>query len=291
MSVPPAPGGRSATIPRMGEATELRDVSKRYAGSAPVLDGVSLTVRPGEVVGILGANGCGKSTLLRIMVGLSEPTTGTVAGRPAVVGYVPERLPSHGRISARAYLTHMGRIRGLSGQQAARRARELLDRLSLVGGARTSLRRLSKGNTQKVALAQALLVPPGLLVLDEPWSGLDATAHEVLAEMIKEVAAAGGAVVFTDHREAVVAANASAVYRVADGRLAPLAATRGGATVRVELTPTRPDVEWPHWPSLPGVVDATVADRSVALTVLDPYCDELLFQAIRNGWSVAGVRR
>ncbi|GAA1794705.1 ABC transporter ATP-binding protein [Luedemannella flava] len=269
----------------------MRNVTKRYAGSAPVLDGVNLTVAPGDVVGVVGANGCGKSTLLRIMVGLSTPTAGTVTGRPAVVGYVPEKLPGHGRVSARAYLTHLGRIRGLSGRQAAGRARELLDRLSLVGGAGTSLRRLSKGNAQKVALAQALLVPPGLLVLDEPWSGLDATAHEVLAELVKEVAAAGGAVVFTDHREAVVAANASAVHHIAGGRLTPVARDRGASTAQVELTPGGPGVKWPHWPSLPGVVDATVGDRSVALTVLDPYCDELLFQAIRNGWSVAGVRR
>ncbi|MFC7480185.1 ATP-binding cassette domain-containing protein [Luedemannella flava] len=145
--------GRAGTV-------ELRNVTKRYAGSAPVLDGVNLTVAPGDVVGVVGANGCGKSTLLRIMVGLSTPTAGTVTGRPAVVGYVPEKLPGHGRVSARAYLTHLGRIRGLSGRQAAGRARELLDRLSLVGGAGTSLRRLSKGNAQKVALAQALLVPP-----------------------------------------------------------------------------------------------------------------------------------
>ncbi len=279
----------------MGEAggTELREVTKRYAASAPVLTGISLTVRPGEVVGIVGTNGCGKSTLLKILVGLSLPTSGTVAGRPDVVGYVPERFPTHGRISARAYLTHMGRIRGLDRAAAARRAGELLDRLDLVGGPGTSLRRLSKGNAQKVALAQALLVAPGLLVLDEPWSGLDTTAHQALAELIRETSRAGGAVVFTDHREAVVAANASAVYRVVDGRLhaRPRPGDAGVRVAHVELTPTGAGAEAPHWPSLPGVVDVTVGEGSVALAVLDPYCDELLFHAIRNGWSVAGVRR
>lgn len=274
----------------------LHGVSKAYHGAQPVLTDIDLDVGSGQVVGIVGGNGSGKSTLLRVIVGLTPPTAGEVVDRPGVVGYVPERFPTHGRISARSYLKHLGRIRGLRTRDAKRRADGLLDRLDLVGGSGTALRKLSKGNAQKVALAQALMVMPELLVLDEPWSGLDAAAHGVLAELIGEVAAAGGVVVFTDHRDAVVRATASAVYRIAGGVLAPAddliaAAAPAEDVAIVELTPGPGQPEEPHWPSLPGVLSAAPEPTGVVLEVAGEYADELIFQAIRNGWSVVGVRR
>src|SRR5205807_1621319 len=112
---------------------------------------------------------------------------------------------------------------GLSTRDADRRAVDLLERLDLAGGMDTALRGLSKGNLQKVALAQALTVPPRLLVLDEPWSGLDAAAHGTLAEIIADAANDGGMVVFTDHRESVVRAHATHVYGIDAGRVGALA--------------------------------------------------------------------
>jgi ABC-type multidrug transport system ATPase subunit len=267
---------------------ELRGVGKRYGGSRDVLSGVDLTVRPGEVIAVTGGNGSGKSTLLRIVVGLSQPSSGTVTGRPPIVGYVPERFPIHQRISALAYLVHMGRIRGLDGREAAARARSLLDTLTLAGGSGTSLRRLSKGNAQKVALAQALLVPPHLLVLDEPWSGLDTSAHDVLVDLIAGVAEGGGAVMFTDHRDAVVRANASTVYRIAGGALSLV--DDGSLVASVELAVARQAVEV-DWKRLPGVLGVAEERDAVSLEVADEHCDELLYTAIRSGWSVRSVRR
>jgi ABC-type multidrug transport system ATPase subunit len=150
----------------------LKAVSKRYFHGRWVLQDVDLEIPAGEVAAIAGANGSGKSTLLRLLVGLSRPTRGTVTGQPEVIGYVPDRFPSNERLSAMEYLTHLGRIRGLSTSVAAARGDQLLDRLALAGGKHSPLRTLSKGNAQKVALAQALLVAPQLLVLDEPWSGI-----------------------------------------------------------------------------------------------------------------------
>jgi ABC-type multidrug transport system ATPase subunit len=147
------------------------------------------------VVSVVGGNGAGKTTLLRIAAGLSRPETGRVIGRPRPVGYVPDRFTADQHMSALGYLTHLGRIRGIP--KPRERGAHLLERLALKGSA---LRTLSKGNTQKVALAQALLAPPRLLVLDEPWTGLDAPAQRVLADLIGEVATMGGAVLFTDHR-------------------------------------------------------------------------------------------
>jgi ABC-type multidrug transport system ATPase subunit len=277
---------------------ELHGVSKRYGRGRLVLHRVDLAIAPGEVVGVVGGNGSGKSTLLKVIVGLTSPTGGTMTGRPEVIGYVPERFPTAGRMSALSYLKHMGRIRGLSTGAAAGRARTLLGRLALVGGPDTQLRQLSKGNAQKVALAQALLVPPELLVLDEPWSGLDADAHEVLADLIDEAARAGAAVVFTDHREAIVAANATAVYRVVEGQLARqrVAAEPARRPPRrdvavVELVPLTPVPDEPDWLRLPGVLDARRESSSVVIEIDGDRCDGLLVDAIKNGWSVEAVRR
>lgn len=280
-----------------GVSMRVRGLSKRYPGTGAVLNDIDVDISSGELVAIIGGNGSGKTTLLKILVGLSRASAGTVSGRPPVVAYVPERFPSQHRLSALAYLTHMGRIRGLSGKAASARARELLERLALVGGETTSLRRLSKGNAQKVALAQALLVPPQLLVLDEPWSGLDTAAHEVLTQLIQEVATAGGAVVFTDHHDSVVAASASIIYEIREGRLSRAEHVTGpaaGPMARIELVTAHSCAQPPvrlDWETLSGVLDVTHGDGAVTITVVDSECDALLFTAIRHGWSVHGVGR
>ncbi|WP_026421113.1 ABC transporter ATP-binding protein [Actinokineospora inagensis] len=264
-------------------------VSKRYGGGNWVLHEVDLTVEPGVVAAVVGGNGSGKTTLLRLMVGVTRPTRGSVTGRPEVVGYVPERFPPNERLSALAYLRHLGRIRGMSAEDADRRAEELLERLSLQGGFDSPLRTLSKGNSQKVALAQALIRPPGLLVLDEPWSGLDVDAHGVLAAIIAEVAADGGAVVFTDHRESVTRANASLVHRIADGRVAP-AADLEREVMEVALTATGArETEDPEWSGLDGVLTAATHQGRLFVRVDREHSDALLTVALRHGWSVDSV--
>jgi ABC-type multidrug transport system ATPase subunit len=196
----------------------LHGVTKGW--SRPVLRDVHLAVGPGEVAAVVGGNGAGKSTLLRIAAGLSRPDAGRVTGRPRPVGYVPDRFTANQHMSALGYLTHLGRVRGLDRATAHDRAGWLLERFVLVGGSGSALRMLSKGNTQKVALAQAFLIRPRLLVLDEPWAGLDAPAQRVLGELIAEVATTGAAVLFTDHRLELVTATATVVHHLIDGRIA-----------------------------------------------------------------------
>ncbi|GGS81735.1 ABC transporter ATP-binding protein [Streptomyces toxytricini] len=270
----------------------LEAVGKRYGRGRWVLRDVDVEAQPGEVVAFTGGNGSGKSTLLRIAVGLSRPTRGTVAARPPVVGYVPDRFSPNERMSAAAYLTHMGRIRGLTTSVAAARAGMLLDRLVLVGGRQVPLRSLSKGNAQKVALAQALLVEPGLLVLDEPWSGLDADAHGVLAEIMTEVAASGGTVVFTDHRESVTRAGATRTYTVSGGRVS-LPAPDSGWVPASDIVLTAPgggrapqDLVWEE---LEGVRTVDRDAAAVRLHVARESADALLLTALRHGWSVERV--
>jgi ABC-type multidrug transport system ATPase subunit len=259
---------------------ELSAVTKRH-GARAVLRGVDLAVQAGAAVGILGANGSGKSTLLRILAGLSRPSGGTVTGRPSI-GYVPDRFPARQRMSARAYLCHLGRISGLSTADAASRAGDWLDRFALAGGPDTPLRDLSKGNAQKVGLVQALLREPELLVLDEPWSGLDADARNVLTEVIGEAAAAGTAVVFTDHRPGVVHALASRSHRLTEGRLELLEAEV--ETCRIVLR----DGGAVDWAGQPGV-RAVRRDRDVELVVAVADRESLLLKAIEQGCSVLAV--
>ncbi|MER6421152.1 ABC transporter ATP-binding protein [Streptomyces sp. NPDC001137] len=253
---------------------------------------MDMRVSAGDVLAVVGSNGSGKSTLLRILAGLSQPTSGSVSGRPPHIGYVPDRFAAHDRISAISYLTHMGRIRGLSAAVARTRGNHLLERLSLVGGRDASLRTLSKGNAQKVALAQALLVQPDLLVLDEPWSGLDASAHKVLAEFIDEVAAQGGAVVFTDHREAIAETHASGVYVISDGGVILHGGRHAGgrvSMVKVVLTvpPTGVMPVEVNWSALPGVVASAPHGGDVVLRVAREHSDAVLLTALQHRWSVA----
>lgn len=267
----------------------LSGIGKRYGNGPWVLSDVDLELSGGDVVAVVGGNGAGKSTLLRMMVGLSRPTVGAVLDRPASVGYVPDRFPPHDRMSAQSYLAYMGRIRGMSAAAARARAIELLGRLSLVGGAETPLRQLSKGNAQKVALAQALLLRPDLLVLDEPWSGLDASAHSALAEILGEVRAGGGCVVFTDQREAVATIHATRIQRISAGRLTEEPVRDLVETAKVELLALEDGAELGELPGVLGAWERTEGVTVVA--VAGDHCDELLRAALSGGWSVLSVRR
>ncbi|GAA3098873.1 ABC transporter ATP-binding protein [Streptosporangium carneum] len=175
----------------------LSKVSFRYSRRGPwVLRDVELAIRPGSVVEVTGRNGAGKSTLLRLLAGIVPPSKGSISERPRVVGYAPDVFPVDQPFTVTAYLTHMARIRGVS-PGAMERLAERLDAAHLL---EQPLGDLSKGSAQKIGLIQSLLAPPGLLILDEPFAGLDAHTRTELPVIIGEVAAAGGIVVVSDHQ-------------------------------------------------------------------------------------------
>ncbi|NHO83124.1 ATP-binding cassette domain-containing protein [Micromonospora sp. CMU55-4] len=208
----------------------------RYHRHGPwVLRQVDVAVGPGEVAVVLGRNGAGKSTLLQLTAGVLRPSRGRVTDRPPVVGWVPERFPADQPFTVGAYLTAMGRVAGLSGPAADRAVRHWVERLGLARFHDVRLPRLSKGTAQKVGLAQALLRPPGLLVLDEPWEGLDAAAREAVPEIIGEVLAAGGAVLVSDHRGETVRLPGARHWSVTDGTVTEQALPGGAAVAVVEL--------------------------------------------------------
>jgi ABC-type multidrug transport system ATPase subunit len=190
-------------------------VAFRYARRAGwTLHAVDQVVEPGETVVVLGRNGAGKSTLLQLAAGVLRPTRGAVRDRPPVVGWVPERFPADQPFTAGGYLHRMAQVRGRTDPAVVDR---WIERLLLAEHAGTRLSDLSKGTAQKVGLAQALLLTPGLLVLDEPWEGLDATARTLIPDIVAEVTAAGGSVLVSDHRGEITSLAGARHWTVADG--------------------------------------------------------------------------
>lgn len=267
-------------------------VGKRYGRGPWIFAEVTLTLDPGQVVAISGANGSGKSTLLNVLAGSVRPTSGTISARPRHIGYVPDRFPARQRMPALAYLTHMGRIRGLSSGDSRRAASELLERFSFNAGLGAPLRTLSKGNAQKVALAQALIMPADLLILDEPWTGLDDLGRRALTEVVRESTARGGTAVVSRH----LAVPDSLVYTtnfvLTDGTLteAPLVPTPSmPASVSIATVVLRRGPGSPDLPERWAAVGTAHPDGTDVFRVPDG--DGLLRAALERGWSVVSVRR
>ncbi|WAZ24759.1 ATP-binding cassette domain-containing protein [Streptomyces cinnabarinus] len=195
----------------------LDNVGRRYGLRGPwVLRAVNLAMAPGTLTRVEGANGTGKSTFLRLLAGIDAPTEGRITGRPRTA-YVPERFPTALPFTALGYLTHLGTVHGLSRESAQRTAGDWLERFGAAGYARTPMAQLSKGSSQKVAVAQALLAEPELLVLDEAWTGLDTDARAELERAVAERTAAGASVVFVDHDPRRLAGVPDVICTVHDG--------------------------------------------------------------------------
>ncbi|HEY2792563.1 MAG TPA: ATP-binding cassette domain-containing protein, partial [Micromonosporaceae bacterium] len=180
---------------------QLTGIGFRYQRGGPwILDDVTATIDPGDTIVLDGRNGVGKSTLLQVIVGVLRPTRGRISNRPATVGWVPERFPAGQPFTVGRYLRGVAGMRGLTADAAADAVDSWTDRLGIASFSGSRLPDLSKGTAQKVGLAQALLVSPDLLVLDEPWEGLDKASRELVPTLVAEVRAAGGAIIVSDHR-------------------------------------------------------------------------------------------
>jgi ABC-2 type transport system ATP-binding protein len=188
---------------------ELRHVSKRFSGSL-VVDDVSFRARPGEVTGYIGPNGSGKSTTFKMIVGLLHTTAGqiTFEGQPLErdpiawkqrLGYVPEEPHLYAHLSGLEYLVMVSRLRGLPDRPTRDRIDGLLRLLTLHDDRLAPMSAYSKGMRQKVLVAAALLHNPDLLLLDEPFSGLDVGTMLVLRRLIQELAARGKVVLLSSH--------------------------------------------------------------------------------------------
>jgi ABC-2 type transport system ATP-binding protein len=208
---------------------ELRNVSKRFSGIVAV-DNVSFQARAGEITGYLGPNGSGKSTTMKMITGLIETTSGEIrfdgkaigddlTGFKQRMGYVPEEPHLYGHLSGLEYLIMVGQLRDLPEKPTAGRVDRLLRLLALLGDRHAPISSYSKGMRQKVLLSAALLHNPDLILLDEPFSGLDVATSLVLRSLIQELAARGKVVLFSSHELETVERVCSHVVILHRGKL------------------------------------------------------------------------
>jgi ABC-type Mn2+/Zn2+ transport system ATPase subunit len=275
----------------------LQAVAKRYSRRGRwVFRGVNLEVPPGTLNSIVGVNGSGKSTLLRIAAGLTSPSRGT-ALVPSRLGYLPERQPARLKFTSTEFLLSMGRIRGMTRRAIVERGSELLERLDLQPDADVPWESLSKGNRQKVLVAQTLLAPTDLLVLDEPFSGLDESAELALDELIAEALVGGAGVLVSVHRR-MGSPNVDHVWELGSAGLGEISSP--GVSVaqshswnkRIVLTTTRDCAS-----ALPGQFDGIRrlptegSPKRLVLSVPNGMADDVLRKALTLGWSVESVGR
>ncbi len=185
----------------------LEGLQRRF-GSVTALDGLDLRVAPGELCGFVGPNGAGKTTAMRCAVGVTAPDVGRVSWQGRAVdlevrrriGYMPEERGLYPRMRVREQLVYLARLHGRSATCAEQQADRWVEGLGLGARAHSAVEELSLGNQQRVQLAAALVHEPELLVLDEPFSGLDPLAVDVMSRVLQERAEAGAAVVFSSHQ-------------------------------------------------------------------------------------------
>jgi ABC-2 type transport system ATP-binding protein len=220
-------------------AVEFEDVGKEYPAAWPArhtvraLAGVSFRIEPGEVFGLLGPNRAGKTTLVKILLALAQPTSGraTRLGRPAAdrrtlarVGYVHENQAFPRHLTAAALLEFYGALSLLPFDDVQRRVPELLERAGLADRDREPIARFSKGMVQRLAVAQALINDPELLVLDEPNEGLDLDGRRLVRDVVAEQQARGRTTILVSHVLSEVERMCNRVAVLVAGRLAYLGA-------------------------------------------------------------------
>ncbi|MGN9838541.1 ABC transporter ATP-binding protein [Nonomuraea sp. H19] len=275
---------------------EISELRKRFAGGpdAPggkvALDGISFAVRPGEMFGFVGANGAGKTTTMRIVMGVLQPDSGEVSwqGRPLGYddrrrfGYMPEERGLYQKMRVAEQIEYFGRLHGLSAAAAKKATDDLLERLALTERRSDAVQALSLGNQQRVQLAVALVHDPEVLVLDEPFSGLDPIAVDALATALQERCRGGVPVIFSSHQLELVerlcdsVGIVSAGRMVATGTVADLRAAEGNMLRVVVRDPA------PGWAEgLPGTVTAA-GDRHILRTA-DGDDQEILRRAVKAG--------
>ena len=208
---------------------EALNLSKSFIG-IPAVDGVSFIIRPGEILGYLGPNGAGKSTTVKMLTGLLEPSSGRVLFHGQDIrndmkafqrrlGYVPEEPHLYPHLSGREYLQLAGRLRGLPRRVLEPKMDELLRLVGLWDDRHASLASYSKGMRQKVLLLAALLHDPELLILDEPFSGLDVNAAMILRSLLHSLAERQRMILYSSHVLEVVEKVAHNVLILRKGRV------------------------------------------------------------------------
>jgi len=263
---------------------ELQHLVKTF-GPLTAVDGISLSVKRGEVLGFLGPNGAGKSTTMKIIAGFLPPTSGTakvcdldVTEAPVAVkrmiGYLPEGAPAYGDMTPATFLDFVAQVRGFRGAEKQARVDEAVDKTALAGVLHQSIDTLSKGFKRRVGLAQAILHNPPVLIMDEPTDGLDPNQKHHVRDLIRGMAEDKAVIVSTHILEEVEAVCTRAVIidrgrLVADGTPAELVARSPlHNAVRIELDPARAGEVKSALEALPHVASVETLDGVNGLAAL-----------------------
>jgi ABC-2 type transport system ATP-binding protein len=241
------------------EAIVLERVSKRF-DSVVAVDDLSLRVEQGAVFGLLGPNGAGKTTTLRMILNILAPDEGTiqVLGQPAsgrtqdLIGYLPEERGLYARMKVREVLVFLAALKGLSEAEALKRVRQWLERLELASWAEKKINDLSKGMQQKAQFIAAVIHRPPLLILDEPFTGLDPVNATQIKDIMLELRAQGSTVILSTHRMEQVEMMCDAICLINRGRsvlagdLRAIKQSYGKNTVRIEYSGDGNFLDLPH---------------------------------------------
>ncbi|MSR14027.1 MAG: ABC transporter ATP-binding protein [Gammaproteobacteria bacterium] len=288
---------------------EVTDLRKQF-GNLVAVDGVSLTVRRGEVLGFLGPNGAGKSTTMKMITGFLAPTSGSIkiCGRALVedplaaktrIGYLPEGAPAYGEMTPATFLDFIGDIRGLSRATKDLRVREVVAKIHLDGVLHQTIETLSKGFKRRVGLAQAILHDPEILVMDEPTDGLDPNQKHEVRALIKEMSPTKGIIISTHILEEVDAVCTRAAI-IAKGRLlfsgtptelAGRSRYHNAVTFSVDVGPAPEIVKTLQALAEVGAVEQASRDAATVRITAFPRNRQAIFSTIEaasrhNSWSV-----
>jgi ABC-2 type transport system ATP-binding protein len=267
---------------------EVDGLTKRY-GDTVALSKLSFAVRPGEMYGFVGANGAGKTTAMRIMLGVLAADSGGVRwqGRPVTFetrrrfGYMPEERGLYPKMRVTEHLVYLARLHGLDAAAATRAADELTERLGVAERRNDAIEKLSLGNQQRVQLAAALVHGPEVLVLDEPFSGLDPVGVDALAGVLLERTRAGVPVVFSSHQLDLVERLCDSVGIINAGRMVA-AGTVGELRTqdgRRQLVVRVPDAPAAWASALPGVTVVSERRGELVLELADDVDDQQVLAA------------
>jgi ABC-2 type transport system ATP-binding protein len=272
-------------VPQAG--LEIDNVSKRY-GDVVALTDMTFEVRPGELFGFVGSNGAGKTTTMRIALGVLAADAGEVrwAGEPVTLemrrrfGYMPEERGLYPKMKVLDQLVYLARLHGLSTDEAHRAAEDWITRLGLRARRTDEVQKLSLGNQQRVQLAAALAHGPEVLVLDEPFSGLDPVAVDVMSQVLKEKTAAGIPVVFSSHQLDLVERLCDRVGIVNQGRMVACGTVddlRAGAPAELVVHAPEAPAGWAA--AIAGVSVVSEEDGRTVLRVEDDVDDQAVLAA------------
>ncbi len=253
-----------------GPAIAVRNVTKRY-GNFTAVDNLTFDVQRGEIFAMLGPNGAGKTTMLRMILDILVPDAGTihVLGGPITertkdrIGYLPEERGLYRNVRVLEVLTYLGTLKGMKRSDAEKRALQMLERVGLEEHAKSKISELSKGMQQKVQIITTVLHRPDLVIIDEPFSGLDPVNTQLVKDMLYEMNADGVTIIMSTHQMHQVEEMAGRMLMISKGRRVLYGKV---AEVRQEFAKNAVLVEGDgNWTALPGVSSVDDVNGQVAL--------------------------